>query len=463
MPARLRPAPPRLDIDRVLELLRLTAGELGVEAYLVGGFVRDRLLGREGKDIDIVVVGAGGLRLLEEFAAKLGWARPAVFERFGTAQVRGGDIVVEVVQARAERYDPESRKPDVRPGSLDDDIRRRDFTVNALAESLDGRVLDLTGRGLDDLRSGVLRTPLDPADTFSEDPLRMFRAARFVAQLGFHLAEGLSEAMRAMAHRAAILSAERVRDEVCSLLVSPHPREGMETLRDTGLLAVAIPELIPMVGVEQGGWHLDDVWDHTMRAVELAPPDLVTRLGCLFHDAGKPTTHALAVDGRHTFYDHPRTGAEMARAVMTRLRCSTEQIDQVSSLVLHHMWPIQYRSDTVGDGAVRRFIRTIGPLRPQLLEVARADTRASAFPGVEATDELEERMGRLDAGNQVSRLKPPLTGHELMKVAGRGAGPWVGSAQRALLEAVLDGEIPGDDPQAARLWLDAHPELLRAD
>jgi putative nucleotidyltransferase with HDIG domain len=237
----------------------------------------------------------------------------------------------------------------------------------------------------------------------------------------------------------------------------------METLRDTGLLAVAIPELIPMVGVEQGGWHLDDVWDHTMRAVELAPPDLVTRLGCLFHDAGKPTTHALAVDGRHTFYDHPRTGAEMARAVMTRLRCSTEQIDQVSSLVLHHMWPIQYRSDTVGDGAVRRFIRTIGPLRPQLLEVARADTRASAFPGVEAIDELEERMGRLDAGNQVSRLKPPLTGHELMKVAGRGAGPWVGSAQRALLEAVLDGEIPGDDPQAARLWLDAHPELLRAD
>jgi poly(A) polymerase len=456
--------PPRLDIDRVLELLRLTAGELGVEAYLVGGFVRDRLLGREGKDIDLVVVGGGGLRLLEELAATLGWPRPAVFERFGTAQVRGGDIVVEVVQARAERYDPESRKPDVRPGSLEDDIRRRDFTVNALAESLDGRVLDLTGRGLDDLREGVLRTPLDPADTFSEDPLRMFRAARFVAQLGFRLAAGLPEAMRAMAHRATILSAERVRDEICHLLVSPHPREGMDTLRDTGLLAVAIPELLPMVGVEQGGWHLYDVWEHTMRAVEMEPRrDLVTRLGCLFHDAGKPGTHAALADGRHTFYDHPRAGAELAQTVMTRLRFSTDEIDQVSSLVLHHMWPIQYRPDQVGDGAVRRFIRTIGPLRSRLLEVARADTRASAFEDVGAIDELEGRMARLDAGSQVTRLKPPLGGRELMRMAGRHGGPWVGRAQRALLEAVLDGDLPGDDPDAARAWLGAHPDLLGGD
>jgi poly(A) polymerase len=458
---RLRTVAPRLDLTRLLEVIGLAAAEMGIEAYLVGGFVRDRLLGRACKDIDVVVVGADGIPLLERVAAQLGWARPAVFERFATGQVRGGDFIVEVVQARAERYDPESRKPDVRPGSLADDIARRDFTVNALAESLDGRVLDLTGRGLDDLRDGILRTPLDPAETFSEDPLRMFRAARFVAQLGFRLAEGLEEAMRAMAPRAAILSAERVRDEVSRLLVSAHPRDGLEVLRSTSLLEASMPELLPMVGVEQGGWHLYDVWEHSARAVELAPADLVTRLGCLFHDAGKPRTHALAPDGRHTFYDHPRVGAGIAAAVMGRLRFSNDEIAQVCTLVLHHMWPIQYRPEEAGDGAVRRFIRTVGELRPRALDLARADTRASAYPDVVAIDELEQRAARLDADSRVSRLRPPLDGVELMGLAGRGPGPWVGRAQRALLDAVLDGEIPSGDPDAARRWLDGRPELLR--
>jgi poly(A) polymerase len=463
MPARLRTVAPGLDLPRVLEVLGSSAAELGIEAYLVGGFVRDRLLGREGKDIDVVVVGSGAVPLLERAAQRLGWARPVVFERFATAQVRGGDFIVEVVQARSESYDPESRKPDVRPGSLADDIARRDFTVNALAQTFDGRVLDLTGQGLDDLRQGVLRTPLDPADTFSEDPLRMFRAARFVAQLDFRLAGGLEEAMRAMAHRAAILSAERVREELSRLLVSPHPREGMEVLHRTGLLAVAVPELLPMVGVEQGGWHIYDVWEHSLRAVELAPSDLVTRLGCLFHDSGKPPTHAVTPDGRHTFYDHPRAGAEIAATVMTRLRFSNEEIEQVRALVLHHMWPIQYRPGEVGDAAVRRFIRTVGELRSRALDLARADTRASAYPDVDAIDDLERRAADLDADSQVSRLRPPLDGQELMELGGRGPGPWVGRAQRGLLEAVLDGEIPADDPAAARRWLDGHPELLRGD
>ena len=463
MPARVHTVPPRVDLARVLEVIGSAASELGIEAYLVGGFVRDRLLGREGKDIDVVVVGAGGVRLLERVAGRLGWARPAVFERFATAQVRGGEFIVEVVQARAERYDPESRKPDVRPGSLEDDIARRDFTVNALAQTLDGRVLDLTGRGLVDLHDGVLRTPLDPADTFSEDPLRMFRAARFVAQLGFRLADGLEPAMAAMAHRAAILSAERVRDELSRLLMSPHPREGMEVLRRTELLDVSAPELLAMVGVEQGGWHLYDVWEHSLRAVELAPPDLVTRLACLFHDAGKPPTHAVAPDGRHTFYDHPRAGAAIAAAVMGRLRYSNDEVEQVRTLVLHHMWPIQYRPGEVGDGAVRRLIRTLGELRPRMFELARADTRASAYPDVEAIDELDRRAAGLDTGSQVSRLRPPLDGHELMELAGRGPGPWVGRAQRALLEAILDGELPADDPDAARRWLDGRPDLLEGD
>ncbi len=452
-----------MDLGRVLDVVAASAAELGIEAYLVGGFVRDRLLGRDGsdRDIDIVVVGADGVALLEAVARRLGWARPAVFERFATAQVRGAGFVLEVVRARAESYDPESRKPQVRPGTLEEDIRRRDFTVNTLVQGLDGRVLDLTGRGLDDLRRGILRTPLDPAETFSEDPLRMLRAARFVAQLGFRLAAGLREAMRAMAPRTAILSAERVRDELSRLLLSPHPREGMEVLREAGLLDVLLPELVPMVGVEQGGWHVHDVWEHSLHAVELAPRDLLTRLACLFHDAGKPATHALAPDGRHTFHDHPRAGAEIAARVMTRLRYSNDEVARVSALVLHHMRPIQYRADGTGDAAVRRLIRDLGDLRGRSLDLARADTRASAFPGVDGIDELERRMARLDAEGQVSRLRPPLDGHELMRLAGRAPGPWVGRAQRRLVEAVLDGEIPPADAEAARRWLGEHPEPLR--
>lgn len=461
MPVHVDTVPPRVDLDRVLEVVAASAAELGVEAYLVGGFVRDRLLGRDGKDIDIVVVGADGVALLEAVARRLGWTRPAVFERFTTAQVRGGGFVLEVVRARAERYDPESRKPQVRPGTLEDDIRRRDFTVNTLAQALDGRVLDLTGRGLDDLRRGILRTPLDPAETFSEDPLRMLRAARFVAQLGFRLDGGLLEAMRAMAARTAILSAERVRDELSHLLTSAHPREGMEVLREAGLLDALLPELLPMVGVEQGGWHLYDVWEHSLRAIELAPPDLLTRLGCLFHDAGKPQTHALGPGGRHTFHDHPRAGAEIAASVMARLRYSNEEVRAVRDLVLHHMRPIQYRHDQVGDAAVRRLIRDLGQLRGCALELARADTRASAFPDVDGIDELEQRMARLDAEGQVSRLRSALDGHELMRLAGRGPGPWIGRVQRALVEAALDGEIPPADAEAARGWLEGRPDLLR--
>jgi poly(A) polymerase len=461
-PAELRPLPPRPDLDGLLELLAACAAGLGLEAYLVGGFVRDRLLGRESKDIDIVVVGSDGVPLLDAVARRLGWPRAAVFERFATGQVRGGGFVVEVVQARAERYDPESRKPDVRPGTLEDDIRRRDFTVNALAQTLDGRVLDLTGRGLDDLRAGVLRTPLDPADTFSEDPLRMLRAARFVAQLGFELAGGLLDAMRAMAHRAAILSAERVREELSRLLVSAHPRAGMDVLRASGLLEVVAPELLPMVGVEQGGWHRYDVWEHSLRTVESASRDLVTRLGCLFHDAGKPATHATAPDGRHTFHGHPRVGARLAEEVLSRLRYSREEVEQVVRLVEHHMWPIQYRPGEVGDAAVRRWVRDLGDLRGRALDLARADTRASAFPSVELIDELEQRAARLDEEGRISRPRPPLGGHELMQLAGRGPGPWVGRAQRSLLDAVLDGDIPPEDAEAARRWLEGHPEVLTA-
>jgi poly(A) polymerase len=453
--------PAALELEDVLEAIASAAATLGVETYLVGGFVRDRLLGAPlSKDIDLVTVGIDPLPLLAAVAAGFGWHPPERFERFGTAQIRGPGYVVEGVRARAERYDPDSRNPDVRPGTLAEDIRRRDFTVNALCQTLDGRVIDITGRGLSDLRAGILRTPLDPAETFAEDPLRMYRAARFVAQLGFTLAAGTVEAMRAQAQRTSILSVERISEELRRLLVGRHPGAGIDVLRDGGLLEYVLRELLAGIGVEQGGFHTGDVYQHTIAAVDAAPRDLVTRTAALLHDIAKPVTHVLAADGRHTFYDHASIGAEMARVILTRWRFSNDEISAVSRLVRLHLRPIQYERERFSDTAVRRLIGDAGALRGKLLDLARADTIASSFPTLAELDELEERMARLDAGEAVSAMRDPLTGDELMVMAGRGPGPWVGAVKAAIRDAVLEGAIPPADTAAARVWLDAHRELL---
>jgi poly(A) polymerase len=457
----LRPVHPSVELEDVLEAIASAAKAVGVEAYLVGGFVRDRLMGAPvSKDIDVVTVGIDPLPMLAAVAASFGWHPPERFERFGTAQIRGPGYVVEGVRARAERYDPDSRNPDVRPGTLVEDVWRRDFTVNALCQTLDGRVLDITGMGLADLRAGILRTPKDPLETFAEDPLRMYRAARFTAQLGFSLAAGTVEAMRAQAERTSILSVERISHELRRMLVARHPAAGIEVLRDARLLEHVLPELVAAIGVEQGGFHTGDVYQHTLAAVDAAPPDLVTRTAALLHDIAKPVTHVVAADGRHTFYDHPSIGAEMARVILTRWRFSNDEIGAVSRLVRLHLRPIQYDRERFSDTAVRRLIGDAGPLRGRLLALARADTTASAFPTLAELDELEERMARLDEGEAVSAMRDPLTGDELMAMAGRGPGPWVGRVKAAIRDAVLEGVIPPADAAAARVWLDAHRELL---
>jgi poly(A) polymerase len=456
--------PDVLGLEDVLDAIGAAATALDVKAYLVGGFVRDRLLGGPvSKDIDLVTVDMDPMPLLAAVATGFGWHPPERFERFGTAQIRGPGFVVEGVRARAEQYDPESRNPDVRPGTLEEDVMRRDFTVNALCQTFDGAVIDLTGEGLADLRSGILRTPQDPAVTFAEDPLRMYRAARFVAQLGFALAPGTIEAMRAHASRTAILSIERISDELRRMLTSPHPGAGINVLREAGLLEYVLPELLPAIGVEQGGFHTFDVFDHTVAAVDAAPADLVTRTAALLHDIGKPATHVLAADGKHTFYDHAQIGADMARDILTRWRYSNDEISAVSRLVRLHLRPIQYERETFSDKAVRRLIVDSGELRGALLDLARADTTASAYPTLAELDELEERMDRLDEGGAVSAMRDPLTGDQLMVLAGREPGPWVGKAKSAIRDAVVEGAIAPGDSDGARAWLESHSELLSGD
>lgn len=435
-------------------LPELEAG-IGARACIVGGFVRDLLLGRPADtDIDLVVEGGTAEAAAEWLRRR--WdlrARVVSFERFGTAQIaftspRAGRLTLEFVKARAEAYSPDSRKPEVRAGTLEEDAERRDFTVNALLLDSRGEVLDPTGQGLDDLRSRVLRTPLPPLATFSEDPLRMLRAARFVSQLEFRLAPGVEQAMGAMAPRLAIVSPERIRDELLKLLLAARPSSGLRLLNHTGLLAEFLPEVAAMTGVEQGGYHLGDVFEHTCLSLDAAPQRRIVRLAVLFHDVGKPPTVAVGPNGP-TFLGHPQEGAAIAEAAMRRLRFSGAEIEAVRQLVLLHMRPIQYSSEWA-DSAVRRLWTAAGELLPDLLALARADTKGSSFPGLDQLSELEGRLAKVSVENPHG-IRSPLDGQQVKRIFELPAGPWVGRAQKLLIEAMIEGVLPpSDQPDAER-------------
>ena len=436
--------------------------EIGSPVWIVGGYVRDLLLGRpEASDVDLVLESAAAREGGEWLRRR--WRRPepvVAFERFGTAQVSfavgaGSRFTVELVRARREAYLPHSRKPDVEVATLAEDASRRDFTINTLLLGSQGQVLDPTGRGLEDLRQGVLRTPLDPSATFSEDPLRMLRAARFCAQLGFRLDPGVEAGMRESATRIRIVSVERVRDELLKLLLAPRAADGLRLLLATGLLAETAPEVARMAGVEQGGYHLGDVFEHSVLAVERAPATRVLRLAALLHDVGKPPTAAPSPTGP-TFHRHQQVGAEITRQLLRRLRLANAEVERVAGLVELHMHPIQYRTEWA-DSAVRRLWHRAGDLLPELLQLARADTLASSYPGTGQLEELERRLEQVAQQNP-GGLRPLLGGAQLKAWKGWPDGPWIGRAQRLLVEAAVQGELGadrGDSEQAAREYLEA--------
>jgi poly(A) polymerase len=426
---------------------------LQTKVCIVGGYVRDLVMGRESEsDVDIVVEGVAA-------EAAAGWLRKrwgrrervVGFEKYGTAQISfqlagGRHFTVEFVRARSEAYSRESRKPAVRPGTMAEDAIRRDFTVNTLLLDATGMVVDPTGQGLDDIRAGLLRTPLDPLLTFEEDPLRTFRAARFAAQLGFTLDPAVEAAMAAAAGRIQIVSQERLRDELIKLLMGDFPSLGLTILLRTGLLTETVPELAQLSGVEQTGYHIGDVFEHTALAVELAERDRLVRLAVLFHDIGKPGTAASSPKGP-TFHGHPQLGAEISRDVMRRLRFSHAEMTKVARLVELHMRPIQYRSDWA-DSAVRRLWHDSGELAAPLLALARADTLASSFPGTAGLDELQTRMAAL-ASQHPRGLRPVLTGDQLKAHFRMQDGPWIGRAHEFLMEAAVQGRLgaSADDSQ----------------
>ena len=440
--------------EEIRRLLKQAASELGARAWIVGGYVRDSLLGRPHPDLDIVVEGGLGFDLARRFATLAGAGEPVIFERFGTAQVTLPGHLVEVVSARRESYAPESRKPLTQDATLDEDLRRRDFTVNTLLMDFDGKVQDPLGRGLADLEKRMLRTPNDPLQTFNDDPLRMLRAIRFAAQLGFELAPDVLPAMRKMRDRVGppALSVERVADELRKMLVSDRPKLALELLDQGGLLESILPEVAACKGVQQGGYHTEDVYGHTLLAVAATPPEIIVRLAALFHDVGKPATAA----GDGTFMGHDVVGAEMAARILERLRFPQKDIEAVAKLVRLHLRPVFYSSEWT-DGAVRRLARDAGDLLDPLMLLARADIRASAYPHPEKLDELQARLDAVLA-ERPSRMAAPVDGEDIMRVRGIKPGPEVGRIKQRLTEMVMDGAIE-PTREAVLAYLESQPDL----
>jgi putative nucleotidyltransferase with HDIG domain len=445
--------PVEVSDEELLRLLKQAAAELDALAWVVGGYVRDKLLDRPHPNPDVVVERGDALKLADHFARLAGANPPVMFERFGTAQVTLPGHLVEFVNARAESYAPESRKPDVRPATLDEDLRRRDFTINALLMDLDGNVHDPLG-GRQDLNARVLRTPTDPLRTFTDDPLRMLRAVRFASELGFELAPDLIPAMRQMKGRLAppVISAERIADELRRMMVSPRPRLALELLDASGLLEAILPEVAACKGVPQSGYHTHDVFGHTLLTVEGVPPDLVLRVAALFHDVGKPST--ATPDG--AFTGHENVGAELARSALERLRFSQKEIETVVKLVRLHLRPVYYSSEW-SDGAVRRLARDAGPVLDRLIALARADIGASAYPEPEKLDELQARLNAV-LSERPSRLAPLVTGEDVMRARGINPGPEVGRIKKRLEEMVMDGEL-APTREAVLQHLADHPDV----
>lgn len=443
-----------LSDEQILALLKRASTELACKAWVVAGYVRDMLLKRSHTDLDVVVEEGRAPELAERFAKLAGAEPPVIFERFGTAQVTVPGHTVEFVSARAESYSPDSRKPDVRPATLDEDLRRRDFTVNALVMDFDGNIHDRLGTGKADLNAKVLRTPADPEVTFNDDPLRMLRAVRFAAQLGFELAPEILPAMRRLAARLhpPVVSVERVADELRKMLLSDRPEVALELMDEGALLAVVLPELHACKGVKQGGYHTHDVYGHTLLALAGTPPDPIVRLAAVFHDVGKPLT--AAPDG--SFKGHDEVGAVMATAALERLRFSQRDVDAVAALIRLHLRPVYYDAQW-SDGAVRRLAVDAGDQLERLMALARADLAASSYPDKAKLDELQSRLHAV-LTETPSRLSSPIDGKDIMRIRRISAGPEVGRIKKALTELVMDGKIE-PSREAVLEYLESHQDV----
>ena len=441
--------------DSIRSIL-FSAGELGqkenVEVYVVGGFVRDLLMGRPINDIDIMIVGEG-IPFAKKLAVKLGKKKVIPFKKFGTALIPNNNLQIEVATARKEAYEDGSRKPSkVIYTDLKGDLLRRDFTINAMAMDIHpSRFGDLTDPfgGIADIENKILRTPLDPDETFSEDPLRMMRAAYFASKLGFQIEQRCRNSIKDQAHRIDIVSMERIRDEFIKILKTKKPSIGLVILQKTGLMKIVFPEIHVMYGMDQTSeWHHKDIFAHTLQVVDNSAQlsdKMEIRFSALVHDIAKPNTRRIDKDKGYTFHGHDAVGERMIETVAKRMKLSNELKDYLKKLTLLHLRPIALVKDVVTDSAIRRLMVAAGEHLDDLMTLCRADittknpNRVNRY--LKNFKKVEEKMANVVERDAMKKFQSPVRGQEIMSVCGLTEGRVVGQIKEAIEGAILDGKI----------------------
>jgi len=455
----------------IFMLIEQAAASLKMPTYVVGGYVRDRLLGRPSKDMDIVCVGSG-IQLAREIATLLRpIPRVVIYKRFGTAMLKHKDLEIEFVGARKESYRADSRKPTVENGTLEDDQNRRDFTINALAVSLNpdsfGEIIDPFG-GLHHLEQKLIKTPLAPDRTFSDDPLRMMRGVRFATQLNFNIEDETIESISRNKNRINIVSAERITTELNKILLSPKPSIGLKKLFDTGILHIIFPEMAALYGVEtrNGRSHKDNFY-HTLEVVDNLSEktdNLWLRWAAVLHDIAKPPTKRFEKDQGWTFHGHEALGASMVPKIFRRLKLPLDkQMKYVQKLVRLHLRPISLTKDNISDSALRRLLFDAGDDIEDLMLLCEADITSKNPKKVrrylENYDMVRKQLRELEDRDRIRNWQPPISGEIIMDTFNIKPCKEVGLVKMAIREAILDGKIGNDYDQAFAFMLEKGNQL----